>query len=126
MKKSDIKPGMIVQWRNGTYCIVLQTEHQGLIFKAIQGAAWNPLKYYSEDTIEIENKNHYSNVVEKDGKTDFDIIKVGLPNCSINFSDFNPDSVNWIWSGNDQVELTLQEIAEKFGLSVDQIRIKNS
>ena len=48
MKKSDLKPGYVVQYRNGELRIIAETE-KGMIFKDTEADIWNSFIYYNDD-----------------------------------------------------------------------------
>lgn len=100
--KADLKDGMVVRLRNGKPVLYL---HGKLLYNACCDSITN----YTDDLKYIGG----------DIKSDHDIMRVhGVINCINDMSNFKRDI---IWERKETKELTLKEIAEKFG--VDEVKI---
>lgn len=114
--KSDLKTGMVVEYRNGSRRLVLR-DYQGTGEDILIGSGWRSLNDYTED------------LADSDDDKDYDIMKVYV---AINYCDtlYLLDSkcckCRVVWERKEIKEVTLEQIAEKFGVPVDQLRIKNS
>ncbi len=106
MKKSELKPGMVVQYADGKRRLV--TAINGELF--LMGKdMFAELDKFNEDLI---NKSH-----------NLDIVKVFQPKEPRSLSALL-ECDNCIWERPKEVILTMQEIANKFNIPVEQIRIK--
>ncbi len=107
MKKSDLKPGMVIEYANGERRLVIEFNDE-LFFLGNYG--WGRLKDYPED---LENFNR-----------NFSIDKIYKPRFMTGLDSMLKDVYNCIWERPKSVELTMEEIAEKFGIDVEQLKIK--
>ena len=113
MKKSDLKVGMVVERRNGVKMLVMETPSVGRFLS--NNDIWCPLTDYTE-TLEYRNLSK-----------SFDIVKV-YKGAKYGFGfnyliDFAEDV---IWEREKpKTELTLEQIAEKFNIPVESLRIKD-
>lgn len=89
MKKSDLKPGYVVQYRNGTLRMVMQTR-EGMVLSASDG--FNELWRYTDD------------LCETSGEIDLDIISVyGFSNTH-NTLALTTDERELLWERKDKTE----------------------
>ena len=101
MTKSELKTGMVVERRNGDkYMVLLDTPH-GNIFVCKYG--WCNMDLYEDDLHAM-------------GGEKLDIVAVYRPDEGL--------QQKCIWWRSEVKEVTLSEIAEKFGVAVEDIRIK--
>lgn len=108
MKKSDLKPGMVVEYANGVRRLVIEFNDELVL---LGNNNWGDLKGYSED-------------LECPVNEDFTIDKVYKPWCMLGLNSMLEDTHPCIWYRSKSVELTIEEIAEKFGINVEQLKIK--
>lgn len=107
MKKSDLKPGMVVEYANGVRRLVIEFNDELYL---LGNSNWGNLKDYSE-YLERPDENFSINKIYKPQfMTGLDSMLKGIYNC--------------IWERPKYVELTMEEIAEKFGINVEQLKIK--
>ena len=113
MQKSDIKSGMSVKLRNGQIGLIIDVFGKRII--QFENNWENLDENYNQDLIKII----------PDTCDDWDIMEV------YNISNYKhvlrknlciPE--NLIWRREEQKELTMQEIADKFGISINSLRIK--
>lgn len=84
MKKSDLKPGMVVQCENGVKRLVMVTKSGEIFFSGMVGGAYTHTSYINEDLTNKSSKSH-------------DVIKVGWPKIgSVSFI-FKKDNITWLW-----------------------------
>ena len=107
MKKSDLKPGMVVEYTNGEKRLVVTINAELYL---ISRALFADLKSFNEDL------TCYSNPT-------MNIIKVYQPKEAAGLSTLLQCN-NCIWERPKEVVLTMQEIADKFGIPVEQLKIK--
>jgi len=109
-KKDDLKAGYVVQFRNGDYQIVTDSIH-GLLFLNMRSF------------IEVDQ---YKNELTFDGfNKEVDVIKVWGFAYDISQSLFiGTISRKLLWERKEPKELTMQEIADKFGVDVKDLKIK--
>lgn len=102
----EIKPGMIIKTKEekGKY-------HNYVVFPLLEGEL-GVIAYdkYSWDNIRYFIKNHSSDIISIHDLTSNNL--GGLDNGKI------------LWEKPTEVELTMQEIADKFGIPVKQLKIK--
>lgn len=109
--KSDLKPGMVVEYRNGDRRIILETEKE-LILSGNYGCS--VLSSYSQNLLKIGSN------------LNLDIVKVYFIKDSKSLeSILNLSNLKLIWERKETVELTLQQIADKFNVPVENIKIKD-
>lgn len=114
MKKSDLKLGMVVEYRCGEKALVISVNDE-VLFSDNNG--FMRLKDYNDDLLVIDRHN------DSDDKWDIDkIFKVTL-GCSINTM-LKGCFLKPLWERQKEVELTMDEIAEKFGIPVKNLKIK--
>lgn len=110
MTKSELKTGMVVECRNGDKYTVLINTPMGDILVCENG--WFCLQDYKDDM---------RNTV--DGA--FDIIAVYSPDDEFQMTYKCWNDQTCIWQRSKVKEVTLSEIAKKFGVAVEDIRIKD-
>ena len=113
MKKSDLKVGMVIERRNGSKMLVIETPSVGKFLSNYN--SWCPFSDYAE-TLEYRGSN-----------ARFDIVKVykgAKYGFSLNTLLECPGEVIWERE-KPKTELTLEQIAEKFNIPVESLRIKD-
>lgn len=108
MKKSDLKPGMVVEYANGGRRLVIEFNDELFL---LSNNSWADLMHYNSDLECSYNK-------------DFTINKVYNPGYMQGLNSMLEDIHFCIWERPKSVELTMEEIAEKFGINVEQLKIK--
>ena len=112
MQKSDIKSGMSVKLKNGEIGIVIDIDGRKII-------------QFENSWIDINNDYNQALKLITTKYDDWDIMEVySIPNyeCVIRKNLCKPK--NLIWRREEQKELTMQEIADKFGIPVNDLKIK--
>lgn len=109
MRKSDLRSGMILELRNGQLGILIQTR-LGLLIQFDN--SWDSLEDYNLDlTAKIDR--------------DCDVFKVKQINSETFIIRKNLNRAKTIWNREEQpIELTIDEIADKFGVDSSRIKIK--
>ena len=107
MKKSDLKPGMVVEYASGEKRLVV-TINNALYL--ISRASFADVESFNDDLTCSNNP-------------DINIVKIYLPREAASLSTLF-ECKNCIWERQKETVLTMQEIADKFGIPVEQIRIK--
>ena len=107
MKKSDLKPGMVVEYANGEKRLVVTINAELYL---ISRGAFADVKSFKED-------------LTCDNNSDINIVKVYQPKEAASLITLF-ECKNCIWERPKEVVLTMQEIADKFGIPVEQLRIK--
>ena len=107
MRKSDLKPGMIVEYASGEKRLVVTINNELYL---ISRASFADVKSFNDDLT-------YSNDL------DINIVKVYQPREAASLSSLL-DCKNCIWVRPKETVLTMQEIADKFGIPVEQLKIK--
>lgn len=107
MKKSDLKPGMVVEYENGEKRLVV-TINNGLYL----------ISRFSFEDVKSFNKNLTCNSGSK-----INIVKIYQPKGAANLTTLL-ECNNCIWERPKETVLTMQEIADKFGIPVEQLKIK--
>ena len=118
MKKSDLRSGMVVVNREGAKGIVLLGTEKGNIiggFGSLSGQAfWMPFDCITDDLC-------YANA----GFSRSDIVAVYTANSNQQFGSMDLDKLRLLWQRPaDPIELTIEEIADRFGVDPALIRIK--
>jgi len=112
MQKSNIKSGMSVKLRNGEMGLVMDIDG----IKIIQFENnWKTLDYGYNQDLKINTTDASA----------LDIIEVySIPNykCVIRKNLCKPE--NLIWKREEVIELTMQEIADKFDIPINLLKIK--
>lgn len=107
MKKSDLKPGMVIEYANCEKRLVVTINAELYL---ISRASFMNIKSYNEDLI-----------CNSDPK--LNIVKVYQPKEAASLSTLLQCD-NCIWARPKEIVLTMQEIADKFGIPVEQLKIK--
>lgn len=113
MKKQDIQLGMVVEYHCGKKALVISVNDE-VLFSDTFG--YMRLKDYNDDLTVIDRH-------DDSGKWDIDkVFKVTL-GCSIDTM-LNGNFLKLFWERQKEVELTMDEIADKFGIPVENLKIK--
>lgn len=107
MKKSDLKPGMVVEYASGEKRLVVTINNELYL---ISRASFADVKSFNDD-------------LTCSGNFGINIVKIYLPREAASLSALF-ECKNCIWERPKETVLTMQEIADKFGIPVEQIRIK--
>lgn len=107
MKKSDLKPGMVVEYANSEKRLVVTINAELYL---ISRASFADVKSFNEDL-----------TCNSDPK--INIVKVYQPREAASLSTLLQCN-NCIWVRPKETVLTMQEIADKFGIPVEQLKIK--
>ena len=107
MKKSDLRPGMVVEYANGEKRLVVTINNELYL---IGRSSYADVKSFNED-------------MTCSGNLGINIVKVYQPKKAANLNSLL-DCENCIWERPKEVVLTMQEIADKFGIPVEQLKIK--
>ena len=108
---SDLKVGMLVEIRRGDKFIIAQNE--GDVF-GTNDSEWLSFDNFEED-MRYYNRGDYC----------FDIVNVyGRCKKNSGFYTFSTTNRDLLFQRKEPKELTMQEIADKFGIPVDQLKIK--
>jgi hypothetical protein len=116
MKRSDLRSGMVVVTRDGDKGIVLLGTSKGNIIGGVGNSTsglWKPLDGLNDD---LEGMT---------STTGDDIIAVYDGTSNMHYGSTNLDNLRLIWERPaDPIVLTIDEIAEKFGVDPSLIQIK--
>jgi hypothetical protein len=115
MKKSDLRSGMVVVTRKGTIGIVLLGTTNGNIIGGCGkgNGSWKPFDSITDDLCETAGFRQY------------DIVKVYNALANRWFGSVDLTQLDLIWERDEEpVELTIEQIAEKFGIDPGLVRIK--
>ena len=107
MKKSDLRPGMVVEYANSEKRLVVTINAELYL---ISRASFAEVKSFNEDL-----------TCNSDPK--ISIAKVYQPKEAASLSTLLQCN-NCIWVRPKETVLTMQEIADKFGIPVEQLKIK--
>lgn len=115
MKRSGLKTGMIVEKRNGELGFVLLGTSNGDIIASDNGnkfGDWCPIEAnYDEGLMYRDDDDRHNDIVKiYDGGTNKDYLTM--------------ESKLLVWERKEPIEITLDEIAKKFGVDVKQLKIK--
>lgn len=132
MQKNDIKPGMIVEYRNGTKALAVKVtlyidNREEIIFIGFTGY----MDMGSYDTNLLVTPDSLKDQLRQ---SDWDIMKVYDTDQSYSLgieallSDDPYDNpykeFTLLWERKEPVEISLADISQKFNVPIDQIRIK--
>ena len=109
MTKECLKAGMVVELQddnNVTFCMVTCNSSDELVISG--EASWFPVKNLNKGL-------SYNNTK---------ILKIYSRACAKYAWMLDTTERKLLWSRPTEVELTMQEIADKFGISVEQLKIK--
>ena len=116
MKKSDLKPGMVVEYANKVKHLVVEINNE---INLMGTDSFNRLSYY-EDDLTIADKE--SDPVTA---TNWSIDKIYIPASMLSLKNMLDERFLLIlWERPKEIILTMQEIADKFGIQVEQLKIK--
>ena len=101
--KDYLKPGHVVEYDDGVRCILTQDVH-GNVFG-----------------IEIHNDQRWTML--KDLSHIVAVYQITSPS-NLHYRVLFESSTKKVWEKTKEVELTMQQIADKFGINVDQLKIK--
>lgn len=107
MKKSDLKPGMVVEYANGNKRLVVVINDELYLIGRHMFAI---VESFNED-------------LTCDSDPKINIVKVYQPKEAASLNSLL-DCENCIWERPKETVLTMQEIADKFGIPIEQLRIK--
>ena len=107
MRKSDLKPGMVVEYASGEKRLVVTINNELYL---ISRSTFMNVKSFNEDLT-------YNN----DSK--INIVKVYQPKEAASLSTLLQCN-NCIWVRPKETVLTMREIADKFGITIEQLKIK--
>ena len=111
MTKSDLKPGMVIETREGNKALVIEVN--GKLYYTKWRTYNNISNYYNEDLT-----NEFSDLdVDK-------VYKISQPSPLSTLLDDTDLNLTLLWERSKEVELTMDEIAKKFGIEVAQLKIK--
>ena len=113
MKKQDIQLGMAIEYHCGKRALVISVNNE-VLFSDSNG--YMRLEDYNDDLLVI-NRHDDSD------KWDIDKIFKVTMGCSIDAM-LKGYFLKLLWERQQEVELTLDEIAEKFGIPVENLKIK--
>lgn len=108
MKKSELKPGMVIEYANGERRLVIEFNNNLVL---LGNDSWGDLENISEN-------------LECTISKDCTINKVYEPWSVLGLNSMLKNVHPCIWERPKSVELTMEEIAEKFGINVEQLKIK--
>lgn len=108
MKLSELKPGMVVEYADGNKRLVIVFDNK-LMFTGETGYQTDIARWYNED---LTHKEFASS----------DIVKVYEVNFGNIFTLMTPSRL--LWERPQIIELTIEQIAKKFDVKPNQIRIK--
>jgi hypothetical protein len=115
MEKKDLRSGMVIVNREGRKAIVFLNSREGDVLGGYDGnnSAWCPLTA-------IENDLTYKGIPNSD------IVKIYSPdnNRAIGSVDIHKGCFTLVWERSETIELTIDDIAKKFGVPVNTIKIK--
>lgn len=107
MKKSDLKPGMVVEYANGEKRLVVIINNKLYLIGEYRFATLESF----DDDLNCSTSPHLN------------IVKVYQPKEASSFSSLLERN-NCVWERITEVTVTMEEIAEKFGINVEQLKIK--
>lgn len=103
--KEDLKPGMVVEYKSGEKRLVVEINGE---LSLISNGMFAELNSFNKDL--THNRNPYINIVAVYET------KPSSLSTMLQTSDL-------IWKRPEEVTLTMQEIADKFGIPVEQLKI---
>lgn len=109
MTKKELKTGMVVEYRNGGKRMVLVDTPVGDVLMG--NIVWKNFDNYRDDLCHNLHKQ-------------LDIVAVYEPHHKREMNLLYWNDQKCIWRRSEVTEVTLAEIAEKFGVAVENIKIK--
>lgn len=113
MKKQDIQLGMVVEYHCGKRGLVISVNDE-ILFS--DNVGFMRLTDYDDNLLVIDRHSD-------SGKWDIDKVFKVTMGCSIDTM-LNGSFLKLLWERQKEVELTMDEIAEKFGIPVNNLKIK--
>jgi len=104
--KSDLETGMVVENRNGNKALVLLDTQNGDILSGTN--LWGSLENYNK------------NLEDKDGDTDYDIVKIYQPQH--NRSYYHLQDLDIIWEREESTEMTMEEVCKALGKQIKIVK----
>ena len=104
--KEDLKPGMVIEYKSGEKRLVVEINGE---LSLISNGMFAELNNFNKDL--TYDRNPHINIVAV-YKTEPDSLSRMLQTTDL------------IWKRPEEVTLTMQEIADKFGIQVEQLKIK--
>lgn len=101
--KDYLKPGYVVEYDDGVRCILTQDVHDNVF------------------GVEIHNDQHWATL--KDLSHIVAVYQITSPS-NLHYQVLFESSTKKVWEKPKEVELTMQQIADKFGIDVNQLKIK--
>lgn len=101
--KDYLKPGYVVEYDDGVRCVLTQDVH-GNVFG-----------------VEIHNDQHWAML--KDLSHIVAVYQITSPS-NLHYQVLFESSTKKVWEKPKEIELTMQQIADKFGVDVNQLKIK--
>lgn len=108
--KSDLKPGMVVEYKDGNRRLVTCCK-KGIFFMGDLYKTVDSINELTED-LKCSYTNHS---IDKVYIIKWEVTLDGL---------FNTNNLELIWERKEPKEYTMQEIADKLGIPVEELRIK--
>ena len=113
MEKQDIQLGMVVEYHCGKKALVISVNDE-VLFSDNNG--YMRLKDYDDNLLVVDRHSD-------SGKWDIDkVFKVTL-GCSLDTM-LRGAFLKLLWERQKEIELTMDEIADKFGIPVKNLKIK--
>lgn len=109
MTKKELKTGMLAEYRDGDKRMVLLDTPVGDVL--ISDTGWGDLDNHRDDLCHEFDEQ-------------LDIVALYEPRYKGQMAQLSWDEQKCIWRRSEVKEVTLSEIAEKFGVSVENIRVK--
>lgn len=114
-KKEDLKLFDVVEWRNGKIMLVGEVEFVKY-FIGVTTPSHNGLEWYDDLLINVA------------GTKEYEPVKIYRPTSAYAIRNFfisgTLTDYKLLWEEKQELELTLDEIAEKFGVKVENLKIK--
>lgn len=110
--KSDLKPGMVVEYKNGNRRLVVRIN--------------NDLHFMSSEEFLENVEKEYDDNLTCAGHESLNIMKIYSVNTIRELNTLLSETyyLDLIWERKEPKEYTMQEIADKLGISVEELRIK--
>lgn len=110
--KNDIKSGMVIEYRMGDRALVVQNQ-EDLILLDSSGCMF--LSVYTENLVVADTDNRNFDIVK--------VYKVDNDGWGMGFEVINEDFyLKVIWD-RDKTYITKKEIAEKFGVNIEELEV---
>lgn len=107
MKKSDLKVGYVVKFRNNEIGIIMQTNQGSIIIQ--KDETYNKFNFFSEDLTNING--------------DYDIMEVyGFTNKYYTALRISKEDRKLLWKRKDKKEMTISEIEKELGYPIKVVK----